>query len=222
MKNSSPFQKRYDPVFLLFLVCGVMLGGCETDFGHDLPYPTIRKVNFEAGKSGRNFQTRPPNPSGGGNPWIPPARLEEKGRWKGIVVHHSALDSGSPQSIDRLHKNRGFDGLGYHFVITNGLGGPNGKVNVGYRWHRQEKGAHCRVDGNDSNYWNKHTIGICLVGNFENTRPTQLQYESLAKLVRFLQNRYRIPTGKIKGHGDIKATKCPGKNFSFWEFKRRL
>lgn len=212
-------------MFFLCLACWGLWGGCETDFSHDLPYPTLRGVHFEGGQNEQEIQSGQP-PATSGNPWIPPLRLEEKYRWQGIVIHHSALDSGSPESIDRLHKNRGFDGLGYHFVITNGLGGLNGKVHVGYRWQRQEKGAHCRVDENDSNYdsnyWNEHTIGICLVGNFENTRPTRLQYDSLAKLVRFLQNRYHIPTRKLRGHGEIKATKCPGRNFSFWELKRRL
>lgn len=207
--------------FVLFLVSLIFLYGCEPDFGHDIPYPTVRNVRTPDRQPTRitpSIQT----PVRNGNPWIPPLRLEDKRRWQGIVVHHTALDSGSAKSIDRLHRNRGFDGLGYHFVIDNGLGGPNGRVEVGYRWQRQEKGAHCRVKANDSNYWNERTIGICLVGNFENTRPTKAQYDSLARLIRFLQDRYRIPTSKIKGHGDIKATKCPGKYFSFWELKRRL
>jgi len=130
LKKSFTFGQRQGRI-LFCLAMAVILGGCQTDFGHDLPYPTIRKVHFGSGTtSSTSHSPRAISPNTS-NPWIPPARLEEKGRWQGIVVHHSALDSGSAQSIDRLHKNKGWDGLGYHFVISNGLGAPNGKVTVG-------------------------------------------------------------------------------------------
>ena len=153
--------------------------------------------------------------------------LKNKSRWQGIVIHHSASSYGSAAHEDKSHKARGWGGLGYHFVINNGVyrngyGKKNGLVEVGYRWRDQMKGSHCRVNGDRSNYWNKHTIGICLIGNFENTRPTQQQMRSLVSLVKFLQQRYNIPTSKIKGHKDIKPTDCPGKYFSFYELRNRL
>jgi N-acetylmuramoyl-L-alanine amidase len=154
--------------------------------------------------------------------WIPPQSLERKSRWEGIVVHHAAIAKGNAATIDRLHKQRGWEGLGYDFVISNGIGGPDGATEVGWRWKEQREGAHTRVTGDYTNYWNERTIGICLIGNFENTKPTDAQYESLAKLVKFLQARYSIPTSKIKGHGDVDATRCPGRNFSMWKLKTLL
>ena len=159
--------------------------------------------------------------------WVPPSGVENKKRWQGIVLHHSATAYGSAAHEHEYHKSLGWDGLGYHFVINNGVfrnntGRSDGLVEVGYRWRSQQKGSHCRVNGDGSNYYNRHTIGICLIGNFERTRPTERQWRSLVKLVRFLQKRYNIPTSEIKGHRDIKPTDCPGKNFVFWEFKRRL
>ena len=117
--------------------------------------------------------------------------------------------------------------LGYHFVINNGVykngyGKADGLVDVCFRWRQQKTGSHCRPSGDWSNYWNEHTIGICLIGNFEKTRPTERQWQSLVKLVRFLQKRYNIPTSQIKGHRDVKPTKCPGRYFSFGELRRRL
>ena len=144
-------------------------------------------------------------------------------RWEGILIHHSASDSGSAAQFDKWHKQQGWDGLGYHFVIDNGRGGTDGRVEVGYRWRDQLTGAHCRQASRDDNYWNEHTIGICLVGNFEQHTPTPAQYESLAQLTHFLQRRYNIPTYKIRGHRDIvSSTACPGRNFSFAELHRRL
>jgi hypothetical protein len=154
--------------------------------------------------------------------WIPPQRLEQKGRWQGIIVHHSATLKGNAAFIDRLHKDRGWEGLGYDFVIDSGNGGTDGAIEVGWRWQQQREGAHTRVTGDYTNYWNEHTIGICLIGNFENQRPTDAQYKSLAKLIKFLQQRYGIPTSKIKGHGDVDATRCPGRNMSIWKLKNML
>jgi len=154
--------------------------------------------------------------------WIPPKNLEQPGRWRGILIHHSATPTGNAAEFDRLHKQRGWDGLGYDFVINNGKGGRDGQIEVGWRWQQQREGAHCRVSDNDNNYWNEHTIGIVLVGNFEKTHPTNAQYESLAKLVSFLQDRYNIPRSQIKGHGDVDITKCPGRLFSFPQFFARL
>jgi len=159
--------------------------------------------------------------------WIPPGRLEDRRKWHGIVIHHSAVAYGDAAHENKYHKSLGWNGLGYHFVINNGVykngyGRRDGRVEVGYRWRKQETGSHCRPNGDHANYWNKHTIGICLIGNFEKTRPTSRQMKSLVELVSFLQKRYNIPKSRIKAHGDIKATKCPGRNFSMAGFKQRL
>ena len=156
------------------------------------------------------------------HPWLPPAYEEKLNQWEGIIIHHTVTDHGPASFIDRLHKDKGYDELGYHFVINNGRGQKDGKVEPTPRWYKQKHGAHCRVNKNDNNYWNQHTIGIGLIGNFEKTWPTNAQYDSLARLVRFLQKRYNISTGEVKGHKHIKPTKCPGKNFSFTELKRRI
>jgi N-acetyl-anhydromuramyl-L-alanine amidase AmpD len=158
--------------------------------------------------------------------WIPLAS-ENKFRWEGIVIHHSGCSYGDKNHIDQTHKARGYDGVGYHFIINNGYfengyGQDDGTVEVSYRWIQQLTGAHCRVTGDQSNYWNEHTIGICLIGNFENTNPTPKQWQSLVELITFLQQRYNIPINRICGHRDVKPTKCPGTNFSFSQLRLYL
>lgn len=159
--------------------------------------------------------------------WIPPGNLENKHRWRGIIVHHSDSYYGCAAHIDKVHKSKGWGGLGYDFVINNGVfrrgyGKADGAVEVGYRWSQQKTGAHCNLKNDKTNYWNRYTIGICLIGDFEKTRPTEKQWRSLVKLISFLQKRYSIPTSQIKGHRDIKPTKCPGPNLSLTQLKRRL
>jgi hypothetical protein len=137
--------------------------------------------------------------------WTPPVKPN---RWLYIVIHHSAADAGNAAIIDQGHRQRGFDELGYHFVIGNGTKSGNGEIEVGPRWRTQKWGAHAKTPDERYNKWG---IGICLVGNFEDTRPTAQQLQSLARIVAWLQNEYDIPSSRIIGHRDTKPTACPGK-----------
>jgi len=140
--------------------------------------------------------------------------------WQYIVIHHSATPSGSASEFNRMHIAKGWDELGYHFVIGNGTGSRDGEVEIGSRWEKQKHGAHCKVLGHPE--YNDVGIGICLVGNFDVTHPSQAQMSSLARLVRFLANRYGIPRTSIYGHGQLKPTDCPGRNFNYNDLFRRL
>ena len=138
--------------------------------------------------------------------------------WKYIVIHHSAYDAGSEAIFDRYHHfDLGWKGVGYDFVIGNGHGSADGKVEVTFRWEEQITGAHAASKGNE---YNRYGIGICLVGDLENKYPTARQMEALVGLVNYLQNRCRIPTRNIMGHRDVPgaSTKCPGKNLPWYEF----
>jgi hypothetical protein len=133
--------------------------------------------------------------------------------WKWIVVHHSGGNSGSAQSFDTYHREiRGWQSLGYHFVIGNGKGQGDGKVAPGPRWYEQQAGAHAH-----STEHNEFGIGICLVGNFDIQNPTPAQWHSLVDLVKRLSARYGIQPGNIVGHSQIRqggSTACPGKNLN--------
>jgi hypothetical protein len=130
--------------------------------------------------------------------------------WKYIVLHHSATDGGTAESFDASHRHRGWDELGYHFVICNGNGADDGLIQVGSRWEKQKHGAH--TGGTPDNEYNELGIGICLVGSFENELPSRKQLESLHKLVAWLRWKYKIPAGRVIGHRDAPetATRCPG------------
>jgi hypothetical protein len=150
--------------------------------------------------------------------WMPAGGID--GRWRCIVIHHSANGTDTPKGIDEYHRRRGWDEMGYHFVIGNGVNWPDGKVFVGPRWSKQKHGAHCKTPGN---YYNDHGIGICLVGNLEHTHPTHAQMESLAALCRFLCMCCDIPESQILTHGGITGrTACPGRHFSLAQLHRLL
>ena len=134
--------------------------------------------------------------------------------WRHIVIHHSASKGGNAAIFDRWHRERrGWDSLGYHFVITNGVDGPDGNVQVGGRWPIQKWGAHC--GGTPGNEYNNYGIGICLVGDFTDRLPSGAQLASLRRLVLYLMRRYDIPAARVIGHRDAPnaRTACPGKAF---------
>lgn len=151
-------------------------------------------------------------------PLIP---LYPSNKWKYIIIHHSATDIGTALAINRGHKRRGFiEGLGYQFLIDNGtLGKSDGQIEISPRWIKQQDGAHCKADG-----MNYKAIGICLVGNLSERRPSEEQMDSLCALVNTLRNYYHIPVKNIIGHGKVRGarTECPGNMFPWKEFYRKL
>lgn len=145
------------------------------------------------------------------NPWKPDTEPRD---WNYIVLHHTAAESGSVESIHEEHLKRKdkngkhWLGVGYHFVIGNGKGMGDGEIEPTFRWRQQLQGAHAGVAD-----FNQHGIGIVLVGNFEESPPTRAQTASIKKLVGILKRDYGIVGSKIVGHSDVKATECPGKHF---------
>jgi len=134
------------------------------------------------------------------------------GRWKYVVIHHSGASEGTLKGIDRYHREERHmeNGLAYHFLIGNGHGMADGEIGVGNRWKKQLDGGHLR-----SLSQNKVALGICLVGNFDQTRPTQKQLTSLEDLTRALMERCNLPISAIKTHQQINVvpTECPGSKF---------
>jgi len=144
----------------------------------------------------------------------------DESRWEGIVVHHSGSTTGSPDSIDAQHRDLGFRGLGYHFVIGNGLGAEDGEVHVGYRWQQQYPGAH--TAGVNGDYYNRRTIGICLVGDGEKRAFSDAQLLALTRLVGELQRRLDLPDDRVMLHRDVAPRSGPGRLFPEVAFRARL
>jgi N-acetyl-anhydromuramyl-L-alanine amidase AmpD len=150
-----------------------------------------------------------------GGAWEPPGRSKA---WQFIVLHHSATPAGSAAAFDKAHRDKGWDQLGYHFVIGNGNGSSNGLVEIGSRWPIQKYGAHTKTA---DNRYNDFGIGVCLVGNFDSARPTQQQIDATARLVGWLMARYNIPPERVITHGQAKPTACPGRYFPLAAVKQQ-
>ena len=219
-------------LFILMLTAAVLgVTGCDNG-GQDIPkivghigYRAIEPLNVLFPKethtrtalpAPRMTKTIPWN-------WRPPSSSEKS--WKAIVIHHSATVHGNAESFGKTHTEvHKWNGIGYDFVIGNGQGSGNGQIEVTHRWRQQITGAHC--GGTPRNWANEDGIGICLVGDFTKTAPTTGQLQALTRLVTFLQERYRISTSRIYGHGStpgyVGGTQCPGHKFPMTMFKRTL
>lgn len=141
-----------------------------------------------------------------------------RGKWRYIVIHHSATNVGNPKSMDAYHRRVRHmeNGLAYHFVIGNGRGGmENGEIYIGQRWLKQLNGGHLAKE-----YLNAKSIGICLVGDFTHRKPSSTQLRQLHALTVYLMQRCNIPKSRIKTHRQIHPghTLCPGKYFPIKDF----
>jgi hypothetical protein len=143
-----------------------------------------------------------------------------KGRWQAIVIHQSGSAYGTPASIETQHRNRSLEGMGYHFLVGNGSGLDDGEVHVGYRWLDQAAGAH--ASGKQGDWFNKNSIGVCLVGDFGRGAPTDRQLWRLSQLVTALSERLGISPDRIYLHRDIAQTNDPGAFFPEAAFRAQL
>lgn len=118
--------------------------------------------------------------------------------WTGIVVHHTADNHDmSAAQIDSIHRReRGFDEIGYNFVIR-----ANGDIEQGRSLDKP--GAHARTGRSYSR--NSSCIGIALTGT-EAFTPAQIK--SLQALVARLRERYKIRS--VENHHE----QCPGNGIS--------
>lgn len=123
-----------------------------------------------------------------------------------IIYHHSANNGWTSENIHEAHKNKGWNGIGYHYYIR--------KDGVIYKGRPEKaEGAHTKGQ-------NKESIGICLEGNFEEDRLTLEQVESLYELSVYISLKYDIY--KIIGHKDAWNTLCPGENFPIESMARKV
>jgi hypothetical protein len=149
------------------------------------------------------------------------AAVTEQWKWTTIVIHHLGQPAGSPESLDRAHRNSGLSGLGYHFLIGNGNGLDNGDVHIGYRWLDQTAAARPRSVA--PTQWDGGIISICLIGN-GNRRPfTEQQLIHLSYLVQRLQLKLSIPPSRVFLAQEIGShATSPGKYFAEAQFRGQL
>jgi hypothetical protein len=148
-----------------------------------------------------------------------------------IIVHHTAetgVENGkSPEqvmrAIYRYHSvSRGWGDIGYHYVIA-----PNGEIYEGRAGGDYVVAGHAYCN-------NIGTIGVALMGNFNEKEPSNEQIASLRNVLLYLAEKYELDltdedwyhgkkTPNLLGHRDLSATSCPGeKMYDLLPYLRRI
>jgi N-acetylmuramoyl-L-alanine amidase len=118
-----------------------------------------------------------------------------------IIVHCADTPEGrndTAEDIRRWHKERGFNDIGYHYVVDlDGTIEPGRDVTIA--------GAHTTGHNADS-------IGVCYIGGADtDMKPkdtrTEEQKTALRLLLKYLVQKY--PGAKIYGHRDFANKSCP-------------
>ena len=118
-----------------------------------------------------------------------------------VIVHCTATPAGrdvTVADVDRWHRQRGFAGIGYHYLVAL-----DGTVHAGR--DVDIAGAHCRGH-------NRNSIGVCYVGGLDAARRpaatrTPEQRGALRGLLAALKRLY--PGAVVRGHRDFAAKACP-------------
>jgi len=129
---------------------------------------------------------------------------------KYIAVHCSATpgdrDIGAKE-LDRMHRERGFRCIGYHFVIRRDGTAETGRPIT-------EPGAHVED-------WNHCSLGVCLIGGVDaklRAEPnfTEDQLQALRELLVELLTKF--PDATVQGHRDFPnvAKACPSFDVRHW------
>lgn len=116
-----------------------------------------------------------------------------------IVIHTSASTARnvSARTIDRWHRRNGWSRIGYHYVILDG-----NRVD----WQRDgelERGRSLTEPGAHAYGVNRHSIGICLVGDGDRVPWTMAQRNSLLYVVERTCHQFSIPIRRVVGHREI-------------------
>jgi N-acetyl-anhydromuramyl-L-alanine amidase AmpD len=123
-----------------------------------------------------------------------------------LAIHHTASGDVSAETVHGWHRNRGWMGIGYHYLVRQ-----SGVI---------ERGRAEELRGIHAPAANANSIAIALAGNFELLPPTVAQMEALVWLIRDIRSRHGdLP---LIGHKDVQATSCPGRLFPWEELQRRL
>lgn len=135
-----------------------------------------------------------------------------------IIVHCSDTEDGDGinwAAIVRYHKEvNGWADVGYHF----GLEWVAGKYVAlqGRPWY--QKGAHCKAAGR-----NNDSLGVCIVGKFDDRAPTFQEHESVCNFLASLCFAFRVPVERVHGHREFEPGKtCPGTRWNLDELRRQI
>lgn len=120
---------------------------------------------------------------------------------KKVIIHCSATPKSrevSVKEIRKWHKERGFDDIGYHYVIHQ-----DGTIERGR--DIRKVGAHCLGQ-------NTHSVGVCYIGGLDSGEAADTMTPKQEKALISLYFSLRCIFGELSLHGHNEFTNkksCP-------------
>jgi N-acetyl-anhydromuramyl-L-alanine amidase AmpD len=145
-----------------------------------------------------------------------------------IILHHSFTKDGEKKDWDAIReyhiKTNGWNDIGYHYGIEL----YDGRLTIMVGRRESLAGAHTKELG-----MNSRSIGICVVGNYDEAPPPLANLDLLAYLCVRIMRDYGITPDRVIGHRDVglmagfdwkkgQYKTCPGRLFSVDAFRKML
>ena len=116
----------------------------------------------------------------------------DKQKWDFIEVYYSGTNVGDIEEITRFNGFTNSEDVNYHFLVCNGTGGTNGKIQATTKWHRQRAAL-----GGQDWFGNNQTVRICVVADGIKFLPTDCQLKRTTGLVEVLARKFDISAKRI-------------------------
>lgn len=135
---------------------------------------------------------------------------------KEVVLHHTWSPTAAQyrgqatwEAIRRYHvETNGWSDIGYHFGVA-----PDESI-----WKLRPvtlSGAHVLNR-------NQHTIGVAMIGNFDEEDPAKNGLTTAVKVVRLLVERFKLKPENIRFHREFQNKTCPGTKLDLREFRQMV
>jgi hypothetical protein len=129
--------------------------------------------------------------------------------WKYIYIHQSKSVAGNVTMLGNP---------GDHFLVGNGEGLVDGEIQMTQRWNLQQPPAPPAGVGT----MNSNVISVCVVGDFDQMRPTAAQFHRIADLTKTLQAKYRIAAENVMLYPEAATQGGIGRHFPVTALREQL
>ncbi|MCA9259961.1 MAG: N-acetylmuramoyl-L-alanine amidase [Planctomycetales bacterium] len=211
----SPRNYSREPSFLLLAIALTTLAAAATHGAEEQNAPAPESLRPDNLVTAQEWGSRP-------DP-IPDARRHTP---RYVTLHHAGvlwtIDRDPAEFIRNMQswgkrraeveeppRNVNWPDLPYHFLIA-----PDGRIFEGRSLDYEPE--------SNTKYDLQGHLGVELMGNFEEQRPSRAQVESAVKLTAWLTTKFDIPLEHVRTHAQVarEQTVCPGRDFARY-FKDR-